>query len=121
MKQFKINNAYKKMEALAENGELSQLEQWKLYKLRKTLKPHVDFFAEQEGVINDKYREFIDEKGMIHGEPALKYATEIGELNNLDVDMDNFQKPEIRFVGGISFKTAEELEEFIDFIPPEGE
>ena len=120
MKQIKINEAYKNMEQLVDNKELTPAEQWKLYKLRKALKPHIDFYEEQYGKIGEKYTEVADQNGMVHGEHAVAFAKDVNDLNNLDVETEEFERPAIRFVEGINFMTAEALEDFIEFIPPEG-
>lgn len=119
MKQTDIMKAYKLLESLADNQALNKMDQWNLYKLRLILRPHFDFQVEQENIIQQKYIELADELGNLSGEPAKQYMEEINAVGNLDVEMDEFEKPQIRMVDGITFKIIEPLEEFVEFLPPE--
>lgn len=116
MKQYKIVNAYKQMELLADIKDLSEKEQWDLYQLRKTLKSHYEFQGEREQAIREKFNDFADDNGDIHDQHAKDFLNDLSELNNMEIDI-KFIKPQIRLVKGISFKTAEELEDFIEFTP----
>jgi len=116
MKQSKIINLYKLMETLASVQDLSSDEQWDIYQLRKTLRPHFDFQLEREEALRDKYVPLADEEGNIPAEEAQKYFKEMEELGNLEIELPEIIKPKIRLVKGISFLTAESLEDFIEFI-----
>lgn len=115
MKQSEIIKAYKTMESLASNNELSQDEQWDIYQLRKTLRPHFEFQVEREDAIREKYLPFANEDGALSEEESQKYLKELTDLGNMDINMPEIIKPKIRFVKGISFITAEQLEDFIEF------
>ena len=115
MKQLQIVNAYNKMESLADNKNLSKESQWALYKLRKDLKPHFDFQVEQEENLRDKYLPFADERQMLPPDKTQEYVKELDEIGNLEIDMGAFEKARIPLVDGISFKTMEDLEDFIEF------
>ena len=117
MKQLKIIDSYKLMETLADIQDLSQKEQWNIYQLRKTLRPHFDFQVEREDAIRDKYRVFADADGNLEDEKATEFVNELNELNNMEIELKEFTRPKIRMVKGISFLTAENLEDFIEFIP----
>jgi hypothetical protein len=119
MKQNKIINAYNTMEQLANNQELTEHEQWALYNLRKKLRTHFEYQNEREAAIRAKYQQFANEEGMLNGVDANKYLTEMAELNDMEIELEEFEKPKLRFVKGISFETAEALEDFIEFTPPD--
>ena len=48
-----------------------------------------------------------------------KIAKILNEVGNLNIELQDFQKPVIRVVQGLTFKVIEELEDFIEFIPPD--
>lgn len=118
MKQYKIIQAYNAVEKFSELP-LTEKEQWEIYKLRKILRPHNDFQEEREEDIKKKYLEFADENGHLSEEKAQEYIQDLNEVGNLDIELQDFQKPVIRVVQGLTFKVIEELEDFIEFIPPD--
>ena len=117
MKQYQIINAYKAAEKLAE-CELDPKEQWKVYKLRQFLRPHIEFRTEQEEKIRKKYIEFADDKGNLSGQKAAEYYNDLNELNNVEIEIEDREKPKIQFVKGITCKISEPLEDFIEFTEP---
>lgn len=117
MKQYKIILAYKATALLSE-CELSEKEQWELYKLRKILRSHYEFQEQRENAVREKYASFIDENGMISGEKAQEFAKDINAIGELEVEIEDFIKPEIKIVKGITYKIIEPLEDFIEFLPP---
>lgn len=117
MKQHSIINSYKIMEQLANIQELSEDEQWSIYQLRKFLRSHYEFQLEREETIRKKYEPYADEKGNLSPDEAKKYLKEINDLGNMEIELDEFTKPKIRLVKGISFLIAEQLEDFIEFTP----
>ncbi len=118
MKQFKILNAYRTLEVLSENELLTETEQWKLYKLRKLLKPHIDFQSEREDAVREKYRDNIKPDGRIEGKPAELFLKDMQAIQNLEVELEEFTRPQVKMVKGITLKTIEPLEDFIEFLPP---
>lgn len=116
MKQSKIINSYKVMESLADIQDLSEQEQWAIYQLRKMLRSHFEFQLEREEALREKYREFADEAGHLKGEKADEYINSLNDIGNMDIELKEFEKPKIRLVKGITFMTAESLEDFIEFI-----
>ena len=117
MKLNKIINAFKTTEQLAEIKGLSNNDQWEIYKVRKNLRTHIDFMNERIASIQEKYREFADENGMINGEKAVEYQKEIEELNNMEINLGDYEIPGVHMVEGITFKIIEPLEDIINFIP----
>lgn len=117
MKQYKIIVAYKATELLVD-CDLSEKEQWELYKLRKILRSHYEFQQQREDAVREKYTSFIDENGMINGEKAQEFAKDINAIGDLDVEIEDFVKPKIRITKGITCKIIEPLEDFIEFLPP---
>lgn len=118
MKQYQILNAYKNIEKLSENENLTDLDQWKIYKLRKVLRPHIEFQEEREQTILEKYRPYANKDGMLEGEKMQEYVNEIQNILQLDVDVTSFVKPVIRLVKGITCIQIEQLEDFIEFTEP---
>ena len=117
MKQINIVNAYKLLDSFVNVDGLTDQEHWSLYQLRIKLRSHIDFYAEREQAIKDKYLSFASEDGTLEGAKANEYVKEIDSLNAMEVDFSDFVKPQIRLVKDISFITAEQLSDFIEFIP----
>ena len=118
MKQYQIINAYKSLEILSDNEHLTDFDQWKIYKLRKLLRPHIEFQQERESAIQEKYQAFADDKGILKDEKAQEYMKELQELSQLTVDVEPFTKPEIKVSKGMTLKIIEPLEDFIEFTEP---
>ena len=114
MKQINIVQAYNDLKQLANVEGYQEKEQWKLYQLRKKLKPHIDFQQERERIIYDKYREYADQDGMIKGQKYIDLMQEKEDLNNMEIDL-SVEKISLPLVKGINFITIEALEDFIDF------
>ena len=114
MKQFKIIQAFKATEDLVKVEDFSANDQWQIYTLRKNLRPHIEFQQEREKALADKYIKFADDKGNITGQHYIDYLKEQQELNNIDVEY-NHEPITLSLVKGITFKTIEALEEFVDF------
>ena len=119
MKQFTFINAYKALEQIADNANLTKKDQWNLYKLRVMLRPHVEFQEEQERIVRGKYAEYADENGILTGEKAAEFAKEMQSIVDTEIEYEPVEKIRIEMVDGITFKTIEALEEFIEFLPPE--
>lgn len=117
MKQSKIIAAFNATTQLSEL-EFSETEQWKIYKLRKFLRPHYDFQVEREQAIQQKYIDYIDEDGTIKGEEAKQFLKEINDIGDLEIELEDFTKTELHVVKGVTFKLIEPLEDFIEFVPP---
>ena len=117
MKQSKIIEAFN-ASALLSECEISEKEQWELYKLRKILRSHYEFQQQREDAVREKYSSFTNDKGMISGEKAQEFLKDINAIGDLDVEIKEFEKPQITMVKGITCKIIEPLEEFVDFLPP---
>lgn len=113
MKYSTILDVYKATEALADKPFTNQ-QQWDIYKFRKALREHKDFYEEREKAINEKYLPYADEKGILSGEKYLEYMKEKSELNNLDAEF-TYDKFTLPIVDGINFKIIEPLEDYIEF------
>lgn len=119
MKQYKIVNAYNALYALSEASGINKKEQWEIYRLRNILKPHFEFHTEQENKVREKYGEYADDAGNLSGEYADNFVKEMQEVNDIDVELDGFIKPQIRMTEGITLKISDPLDGFVDFLPPE--
>ena len=118
MKQYKIINAYKMLETLSDNENLTEFDQWSIYKIRKILRPHIEFQEEREQSIRDKYIPYADKDGIISGEHYVSFMQEMQKLAQMDVEIEPYIKPRIKLTKGITYKTIEPLEEFIEFVEP---
>ena len=118
MKQYQIINAYKNLELLSDNENLTEFDQWRIYKLRKKLRPHVDFQQERENFLREKYQEFSDEQGVLKNKEAEDYMRDMQDLAQLDVEIEKESKPQIKITKGITCKIMEALDAFIDFAEP---
>lgn len=118
MKQFQLVNAYKDLEKLSENENISDFNQWEIYKLRKMLRPHIDFQTEREKVLLEKYRPYADAEGNLDNEKSAEYIKELQDLSQMEVEVESFIKPSIKIVKGITCKIMEPLEDFIEFTSP---
>lgn len=116
MKQSKIIDAYNAIEMLSKNTELNEQEQWRLYQVRKLLRPHIEFQLEREDALKEKYKDYIDNEGKIAVEKAMEWNHDINKLMNMDVDINVTDKPIIRFVKGVTCIVAEALDDFVEFI-----
>lgn len=112
MKQIDIINAYKQMDELA-SIQFSKEDQWKIYCLRKALRPHVEFQDEQDKKLAEKYTPYADENGNLTGEKFLEFMREKQELALLEQETP--EKIELPLLEGINFKTIEALENLIEF------
>lgn len=118
MKQYQIINAYNTLEKLSENENLTDFDQWRIYKLRKTLRSHAEFQQERETALREKYIPYANEDGNLDNEKSQEYIKEIQQLSQIDVELDPFDKPQIKIVKGITCKIMEQLEDFIEFTSP---
>ena len=114
MKQFEVIKAYNATEKLASIEGFTPKDQWQIYTLRKTLRPHIEFQQEREKALADKYIQYADDKGTITGQPYIDYLAEMQELNNMDIE-ETFTPVKLTLVEGVNFKTIEALAGFIEF------
>ena len=114
MKQYQIIQAYNAMETLADNNNLTKEDQWKIFNLRKSLRPHIEFQQERDKALSDKYTPFADDQGILRGNKYLEYLKEKEDLQNMEVEC-SFDKVKMQLYDGINFKIIEQLEEFIEF------
>lgn len=117
MKQTKIIEAFNATTSLSEL-EFSELEQWKIYQLRKYLRPHYDYQVEREQAIQQKYIDYIEEDGTIKGEKAKEFLKEINDIGELEIELEKRDKTILHVVKGVTFKLIEPLEDFVEFVPP---
>ena len=116
MKQIDAINAYKELESLSNIKEFHAKEQWALYELRKELRSYVDFYEEQTKAIVQKYQEYIDENGIIKGQPYIDYMNDRKDLDEMEIK--DIKKIELPIVDGITFLTIESLDKFVNFQAP---
>lgn len=115
MKQSKVFNAYLATESLKKNLNFTNKEHWELYKLRKMLKPRYDFQAERETEVRNKYKDFITPDGYILPPNAEKFAKDLMDIQEIDIDIGNIEKIHLRIVEGVTAEIMESLEDFVEF------
>ena len=117
MKQYKIIQAYRATEELSKNNNHSTEVLWVFYNLRKRLLPHCEFQEEREKALKEKYSEYADEEGKIKGEPYKNYIKEFEELLNLEKDLGDIKKINLKLQDGmgITIQMMEALEDFVNF------
>ena len=90
MKQYQINKAYAALGRLA-NMQLRVRDSRNLYMLSKQLENAYNFELEQEKKLIEKYHGDVTSDGRIHfgdTSDAEGFKQEIGELNNLDIEVE---------------------------------
>ena len=118
MKQFKIVKAYQATENMSKCEKLDAETLWSIYQLRKKLYPHVEFQAEREDALREKYAEFADEDGVIKGEPYTNYVKDLSEIATMDKEVNIPDKITIKLQDemGITVQMMEALDEFVNFV-----
>ena len=121
MEHGRIIMAFQATNLLANSHELTETEHWNVYCLRKKMKEHVEFQAERETQLEEKYRQYADENGVLRGEKAREYREELDEISRLDVEIETGKKFRIPMINGMTCAEMEALEDFIEFYRDEPE
>ena len=120
MKQIKIIQAYNATEELSKNESLSINAKWVLYKLRKDLYPHYEFYLTESRNVFDQYKTTVNENSVTFEseEKAREYTSRQTEIDESDIPTE-FSKKQLKLsdVPNISVHQIELLEDFIEFIP----
>ena len=120
MKQIKIVQAYNTTEELSKNENLSVNAKWVLYKLRKDLHSHYDFYISESRNLFNQYETTTDENTITFksAEEAKEYTSKQAEIDELEVELES-QKNSLRLsdVPNITVQQIEILEDFVEFIP----
>ena len=120
MKQIKILQVYNVTEELSANDNLSINAKWLLYKLRKDLIPHREFYIEEVNNLLSKFKVTVDgDKITFESEEKVKeYQSEQQKIDDYDIDLKIEKKPiKLSEIPNISIKQIEQLEEFFEFEP----
>ena len=120
MKQVKIVQAYMTTEDLSKIQDLSVKAKWVLYKLRKDLSYHYDFYVEESRNLFNNYK--TEKKGdsivFESVELAQEYKKKQEEIDNLEVDYQIPKQPlKLSDIPSITVPQIEHLDEFIEFEP----
>lgn len=123
IKQGKIIKAYNATEKFSKDESISLEIKWKLYNMRRIMRPFYEFQSEQEVNIRNKYIQYADEKGNISGKPYTNFLSELEALSALDMDFDMPEKFSIILTDKSCFtvQDMEALEDFVDFVCKTGE
>lgn len=120
MKQLKIIQAYNVTEQLTKDDTLTITAKWVLYKLRKELTSHYEFYVEESRKLFSNYETTVDGDNITFktAELAKEYQTKQEEIDNFEVEL-NSEKQTIKLsdIPNITVQQIELLDEFIEFIP----
>lgn len=120
MKQIKIVDIYNATEDLSKANGLSINAKWVLFRLRKDLKVHYDFYVEESRKLLNKCDGKIDGTSILFAseENAKEYQVKQSEIDNLDVKYKvEKQSLKLSEVPSITVAQMETLGEFIEFVP----
>ena len=119
MKQIKVINAYAVTEELSKSDNLSIQAKWVLYRLRKDLLPHYDFYIQESRALFNRYEttnkgDFITFKSP---ELAAEYKESQQEIDDFEVEFNNKQTLKLSDIPNITVQQIELLDDFIEFLP----
>jgi len=120
MKQINIVNAYSITEQLAQANNLTIQGKWALYKTRKDLLSHYEFYMEESKKLFNSYETTRTEDSIQFKSQKLaeEYQKKQAEIDNLDVDVKiEKQNCKLSDIPDISVPQIEMLEQFIEFTP----
>ena len=121
MKQIKIAQAYDVTNRLSKDNNLTIAGKWGLYKLRKDLLSHYEFYIEESRNLFNTYKTTTTDTGSIKFESpeyADEYLAQQANIDNFDVDV-SFEKQQLKLsdIPNISIQQIELLDDFIEFLP----
>lgn len=120
MKQITINAAYTATEELINQENLTINGKWILFKIRKELTPHMDFFKEEMNKLVEEFNPTFEDNLLKFETPQkrMEFEQRQRELENFEVEM-NFSKETLKLsdVPGIKVPQMEKLEDFVEFNP----
>lgn len=119
MKQIKLINAYSITEELSKDDKLSMQAKWVLYKLRKDLLPHCEFYIQESRTLFNKYETKNEGDRIAFESPELadEYQKAQKEIDNLEVEFNNKQILKLSDIPNITVQQIEVLDDFIEFLP----
>jgi len=120
MKQIKIIQAYSITEELSKEDNLTINAKWVLYKLRKELSSHYEFYMNESRELFNKYETSVDGNiiSFKSAEEAKEYKTKQAEIDDFEVEF-SAEKQELKLsdIPCITVQQIELLDEFIEFKP----
>lgn len=122
MKQINIVNAYIATDKLSKEDNLTINGKWVLYKLRKDLSTHYDFYVQQSRELFEEYKEYYNEDtdafDFESAEDAKKFKEKQNAIDDFEVEY-TAEKPTVKLsdIPNITVQYIEVLDEFIEFIP----
>ena len=120
MKQIDIINAYTITEKLSENENLSINCKWVLYKLRKELLPHYEFYIEESRKLLNEYETEINGSSITFKSEALakEYQSKQDVIDKFEVEFESTKRSlKLSDIPNITIQQIETLDKFIEFIP----
>lgn len=120
MKQSKINIAFSATEELIKQSDLSISGKWILFKVRKELSVHMDFFKDEMNKLLEEFHPSF-ENNMLKFESAdkrIEFEKRQKELENFEIKTV-FTKETLKLsdIPGITVPQMEMLQDFIEFNP----
>ena len=120
MKQIKLIQAYTTTDEISKNDNLTISAKWVLYKLRKELASHYEFYINESRELFNKYETTAD-KDLItfkSAAEAKEYQTKQAEIDNFEVEFSaEKQQLKLSDIPNITVQQIELLDEFIEFSP----
>lgn len=119
MKQFIINKIYNETEELTKQ-DLTIQGKWIIYKIRKTLLPHIEFYQGEVQKLLDEYKPEYENENLKFKTPeiAQEFLNKEQEVENFEVEVQNTKESlKLSDIPGISIQQMELLEDFIEFVP----
>lgn len=120
MKQINLVQAYKTTDEISKSDNLSINAKWVLYKLRKELASHYEFYVNESKDLFNKYETSFDGDMILFKsiEEGKDYKIKQAEIDNFEVEFSaEKQKVKLSDIPNITVQQMEELDDFIEFTP----
>ena len=122
MKQVDFVNAYTITNKLSQSEKLTISGKWALYKLRKDLLPHYEFYVEESRKLFNEYESYYnpdnDAFDFESMDDAKVFKTKQDAIDDFEVEF-SAEKPRVKLsdIPDITVPQIEKLDNFIEFIP----
>lgn len=117
IKNFKIIKAYIALMKL-ENETLKVTEAMELFRLKKKLSDHFEFYRDQEKKYSEQYGDKVNEDGTIvftDNNKKFEFVQKMNELNDMDIEIDIHEVSVTSNDINISMSDIEALDGFVKF------
>ena len=120
MKLIKIVNAYNAVEELSKTDGLTIIGKWSLYKVRKDISSHYEFYVQECQNLISGYKVEVNGSNVTFesADLAKEYKTKQNDIDNLEIDVQAVkQDVKLSDIPNITVQQIETLDEFIEFKP----